>query len=469
MKIFLAGYNLDADVIESLKQNKENSSDATPEVLSASYARISRDPRPINELRASARLEVELARQSNQNIIFKMGHSSIAEHAVFNFDIIDVSRLALEEIEKFRLCSYTEKSQRYQKLDAVFLVPYEIKRSGFENLFIETIKRQNEFYNILITKGIEPEDARYITSLSSLGQVGMTLNARNLELLFRRFAANPLEEVRQIGIALYKEVKNIAPSIIKHTEPTLFEKYTYPNLKDWTDKNINRNPKKGKEEVLLISRDSDGDSKILAALLHTSSLMPYKQCLKQIKQMGESQKKDFIKNVFRNMEFFDPVVREFEFSDIIFEIVLSSACFGQLKRHRIATLTSQRYDPLFKITVPPKIKEAGLENAFIKTAKLTEKAYYKIYEKEKEAASYILTNAHKKRILFKCNIRELYHISRLREDKHAQWDIQDITKKMTNLAKKLMPISTLLIGGKDAYPEVYKKLFGTLPSASPKY
>ena len=74
MKVILAGYNLDSIVIEELKKNSPPREDVTPETLSASYARISRDPRPANELRAIARAEVERARRSNQNIIFKMGH-----------------------------------------------------------------------------------------------------------------------------------------------------------------------------------------------------------------------------------------------------------------------------------------------------------------------------------------------------------------------------------------------------------
>ncbi|GAF76552.1 unnamed protein product, partial [marine sediment metagenome] len=123
MNVILAGYNVDREVIEELKKNSPPRYDITPETLSASYARISRDTRPVDELRAEARAEVERARRSNRNIIFKMGHHSVAEHAVFNFDIIGASRLALEEIEKFRLCSYTEKSQRYIALKEDFVVP----------------------------------------------------------------------------------------------------------------------------------------------------------------------------------------------------------------------------------------------------------------------------------------------------------------------------------------------------------
>ncbi|MDR1324218.1 MAG: FAD-dependent thymidylate synthase, partial [Candidatus Margulisbacteria bacterium] len=120
----MAGYNLDAEVIAELKKNNPRQ-DVTPETLSAAYARISRDSRPINELRQAARAEVEKSRKSNQKIIFGLGHSSVAEHAVFNFDVIDVSRRAMEELEKFRLCSYTEKSQRYITLDSAYITPPE--------------------------------------------------------------------------------------------------------------------------------------------------------------------------------------------------------------------------------------------------------------------------------------------------------------------------------------------------------
>ena len=62
----------------------------TPETIAAAYARIS-EQRPVNELRALAMKEVEKARKSNRNIVFTMGHSSIAEHAVLNIDVIGVS------------------------------------------------------------------------------------------------------------------------------------------------------------------------------------------------------------------------------------------------------------------------------------------------------------------------------------------------------------------------------------------
>ena len=149
MKILLAGYNVDYNLLRELKEKSAFGQDITPETISAAYARISRSPKSVDALRQDARAEVEKARKSNRNIVFEMGHSSVAEHAVFNIDVIGVSRLLVEEIEKFRLCSYTEKSQRYVLFDKDFVVPEEIEQVGLTDLFVATITMQNDFYHQL--------------------------------------------------------------------------------------------------------------------------------------------------------------------------------------------------------------------------------------------------------------------------------------------------------------------------------
>jgi thymidylate synthase ThyX len=149
MNILLAGYNIDYDLIRELSDRSALEQELTPETISAAYARISRSPKPVDELRRDARAEVEKARRSNRNIVFEMGHASVAEHAVFNIDVIGVSRLLVEEIEKFRLCSYTEKSQRYVLFDKDFVVPDEIRDAGLADVFSATVDRQNDFYHRL--------------------------------------------------------------------------------------------------------------------------------------------------------------------------------------------------------------------------------------------------------------------------------------------------------------------------------
>ena len=133
MKVILSGYNIDIDELNKLKAGDKDVI-LTPETFSAAYARISRSPKPVNKLREFACKEVDKSRAVNQRVVFDMGHASVAEHAVFNFDILGISRLAVESLQKFRLNSYTEKSQRYITLNDDYVVPQEIKDGNTKEL-----------------------------------------------------------------------------------------------------------------------------------------------------------------------------------------------------------------------------------------------------------------------------------------------------------------------------------------------
>jgi thymidylate synthase ThyX len=97
----------------------------------------------------------------------------------------------------------------------------------------------------------------------------------------------------------------------------------------------------------------------------------------------------------------------------------------------------------------------------------TNHVYSLLKENMDQGSDYVLTNAHRRRTLLKVNAREFYHISRLREDATAQWDIRRTAGAMSRLAREVMPLTCLLIGGKDSYPEVYEDIFGKPPKFSP--
>ena len=492
MKVILAGFNVDT---EALKSYKDKNTNLTPESISAAYARISRSPKSVDILRKEAREEVAKARKSNRTIIFEMGHHSVAEHAIFNFDIIGISRRAVEELEKFRLCSYTEKSQRYVTLKGDYIIPKELKDKNLCNEFKKMIKIQNDFYKHLydrikkynfkkfpkltkdkkgqtLLKNLAKEDARYILSLATQAQLGTTINARNLELMIRRFASHPLNEINELGKKLFNLVKKIAPSIILFYEANDYDMKTYLELKKYAKKFGVSPPSLssplegeeiGKGDVRLIDYTRDGDNKILAALLFKASDKEYSKCLKIIKGMSKKKKLELFKKTLQHMELYDVALREFEYANLTYSLFVSAACFGQLKRHRIATITYQDYNPKLGFTIPDSIKQVGEEKTFTEIIKKTERIYEEIEKKFPGLGTYILANAHRKRVLLNVNLRELYHLSRLREDATAQWDIRDKAQKLSSLAKKAMPITTKLLGGKDKYPKIYFKIYNKKP------
>jgi flavin-dependent thymidylate synthase len=418
-----------------------------------------------------------------------MGHHSVAEHAVFNFDIIGVSRLAVEEIEKFRLCSYTEKSQRYIALKDDLFIPEEIKSSGKQSVFVRTIKAQNSLYSKLYKKlrayffeknkeaarsskkhfmleGWAREDARYVVSLATKGQLGMTVNARNLEFLIRRFASQKLAELKEFNQKIYALAKEVAPSIILFTEANDFDSKTYPEIEEKAQFFL-ESSRKNKELVCLVDFTTEADAKLIASLLHTSSNLPYEECFKKAKNLSLEEKEEFLKSAFKYMEFYDTPLREFEYVNLTYDLIISASCYAQLKRHRMATLTAQKYDPELGVTVPPSIEDIGSKKEFMEMMEETNHVYSLLKENMDQGVEYVLTNAHRRRVLLKVNARELYHISRLREDATAQWDIRRTAGAMSRLAKEVMSLTCLLIGGKDSYSEIYEDIFGKPPQLSP--
>jgi len=480
MEVILAGFNLDTAIIKELNEGNKDLL-ITPETLSAAYARISRSPMRVDQLRAQAREEVERARRSNRTIIFEMGHHSVAEHACFNFDVIGISRLAVEALQGFRLASYTEKSQRYITLSDDFVLPQEIVELGKVDEFKEVIAAQNALYHSLFedlrTYHAEhdpvlaenkrdlanraKEDARYVAALATQSQLGMTVNARELELMVRRFASHRLAEVRELGQRLYDEAKKVAPSILLFCEPNRFDQETYPALAGFAKKLESGNPPQA--DVTLIESTEDTDLKLLAALLHRVSSVSFEACRQAVEKMTDQQRLDLIKIAFERAELYDSMLREFEHLVLSYELICSASCFAQLKRHRMTTISPQPYDPDLGFSLPEPIERIGREAEFKHIMEHSLTLYHEIARENPDTATYILTNAHRRRVLVTLNARELYHFSRLRSDSHAQAEIRDISEEMVHLGRMAMPMTLMLAGGKDAYPQMYARIFGHPP------
>ena len=140
--------------------------------------------------------------------------------------------------------------------------------------------------------------------------------------------------------------------------------------------------------------------------------------------------------------------RAFENIDFTFELTLSATNFAQLKRHRISTQIVQDYDPALGVTIPESIRNIHEEKRFMEVIEKSEKFYLELEKEAPVVKNYALTNAHRRRVLFKLNLRELYHFISLRSDAHAQWDIRKTADEMQRLVKEIAPYSTALMFGK---------------------
>jgi len=441
MKVIIAGYN---------KTSEDNLS---PEVISASYARTSRQEKTIPEIREEAKKDLIKARESNRNIVYGVGHSSIAEHVVFNIDILGVSRFLVEEIESHRLASYTEKSQRYVLFDGDYTIPKEL--SGKDRAkFIELVVEQDNFYFELYPKLLEyfknnnrvkyekepktvegwaKEDARYIISLATQTQLGMTINARNLELMIRRLRACPFIEAQELAKQLYDSAYSIAPSLFPYVEPSQLEIKNKKRLYD----PIYENGGYSTTVFLENFSETDFDKQISREL--RSNIFPIDD-------------KKIILDALEGMKAFDSAPREFEVVDFNFRLIVSASCYAQLKRHRMMTLIPEPYTTS-NVIIPKSVIETGMEKKFKEIIEKTNQFF------EETKNYYCLTNAHCRTVYAKINLREMYHFCRMRMDNHAQWEIRELANLMHEEASFICPIGMSLCCGKDKFQEVYDSVF----------
>lgn len=475
MKVNLAGFNFDADqIIRFSNYLKLNCKDSllkaefekilfTPETISAAYARISRSKKSVDKLRENAIEDIEKARKSNRMIVFDMGHSSIAEHAVFNFDIIGISRYLTEYIQRTRLASYTEKSQRYVTLDGDFVIPSELQNDGdLEKEFVATVQKQNEAYfdiyrsikTYLISNSHSEggehlaekakQDARYILALATKTQMGMTINARSIERLLKRLYALNINEATDFADKMYAKVMAIAPSLIRYTKPSAYDKRLYirEETADFNSKI---------ESVTHIDHTEDIENKIISTLLFRKNGNDFRQIANKVRQMSHSDKMRLIKNELNGLETWDALPRAFEMGNFTFQLKISSSCFAQLKRHRLASIVESDYNPKYGFTIPKTVIRSGNQKIFENIIKDTNQLYGKLQSKNVNIKNYILTNSQNRIVLFTFNLRELSHFARLRQDKHAQWEIRDIADKIVAQCKEIAPIVTSAISGKDIF------------------
>ena len=216
----------------------------------------------------------------------------------------------------------------------------------------------------------------------------------------------------------------------------------------------------GNDEVSLISCTPDSDSVICAAVVFQYSGQSYRECLDAVMKMNDGEKKRIIKTALSKREFFNSVDRTFETIDFTYELTVSASNYAQLKRHRMSTQIVQDYDPALGFTVPPSITEVNMEVPFREAMDRSAEIYTRIKEAYPDLKNYILTNAHRRRVVLKLNARELYHLVSLREDEHAQWDIRETAARMNALARNAAPLACMMLCGKNSFSRLRDEVFG---------
>lgn len=434
-----------------------------PEVKAVTFAKCSRSPEPFDQI--AQELTEEKSAEFHEKWVVGFGHSSVAEHAVISLAIENVSILATKVIEDSRLASYTEKSTRYQIFNRERVYrPENVMTSDLGPIYEETINLLMDTYNEMISvvadlikkkypkeekqtdklyemvcKSRVCDNIRYLLPTATLTNLGMTVNARELEHLIKKLFSHPLAEMRDIGAEIKTKATETVPTLIRFADKVPYEIETKEKLTDIVKEKLNEGPAQSRA-VTIVSYDKDAEDKLIASLLYPYSNFPYEQIAKKVNAMTKEEKENIIDEALKRRTKFDAPLRELEHIYYTFDILMDFGAFRDVQRHRMCTQSNQDVTVAHGYDLPPEIVEAGLADKFKTAMEKAVEVYQKIYEKFPKEAQYVVPLAFRKRTLFTWNLRELHHFISLRSGKKGHASYRRIAQECWRELNKIQPL-----------------------------
>lgn len=436
-----------------------------PEVRAVTFAKCSRSPESFADI--AKELTEEKSSEFHEKWVVGYGHSSVAEHAVISLAIENVSILATKVIEDNRLASYTEKSTRYQIFDRdKYYKPKKIMDSSLDKLYEDTANFLFDTYtdltskiiNYVKSKVLKTEEmtdkmyettckakacdiVRYILPTATLTNLGMTVNARNLEHAIRKLLSHPLEEMQDIGREIKEAALKVIPTLIKYADQNQYLIETDRKIQELTTDVIGHRiaDNDARNEAILVAYDNDALDRIVTPLLYKYCTASYQTVKEKIKNLSQAEKEKIIDEALKRLGSFDKPLREFEHTYYTFDILIDYGAFRDIQRHRICTQTNQELTPYFGYAIHNDILEADCEKEYRECMERAQNAYFKIAKQFPIEAQYILPLAFRKRVLITWNLRELFHFIPLRSSKKGHISYRRIAQQIWDEVNRVHP------------------------------
>lgn len=431
----------------------------TEEQIAVTFAMTSRSPQPFDEI--AGQVSAERAADFNERWVVGYGHASVAEHAILHLAVENISRLACDALEDNRLASYTEKSSRYQVIDRdSFHVPRELDahpglRRGYvdscQNLFDtyhrmlegvsnylrDTLPRRDDerssAYGLRVRR-LATDACRAILPAATLTNVGLTANARILEHAISKLMSAPLAEEREIGAEIRQQGRRITPTLVKYAD---HNPYLEPN-RTTGRADVEADPHNHATAVELVDHDRDAPRTLSAALIFRKG-GSYAAALSQTDAMSTDQQIALIHDAVRNIGPHDSAPREFELVGFTFQFTFDYGALREFRRHRMQTYLSQPLTVQNGHVTPPLIAAAGMQSLYDQAIADCETQFHTLRNESPTLAQYLVTHAHRQIILSRLNLRECYHLFKLRSSQQAHESIRQPVRDAMRLAIESQP------------------------------
>ena len=399
--------------------------------------------------------------------VLGFGHSSVAEGAVVGIGMEGVSILETKVIEDNRISSFVEKSTRYVSFgrDSFYIDP-ALKNSNYGTRVQEVVDNLFQAYTDLhepvldYVKEQAPREEnqsesawnrscaarrfdaiRYLLPACTKTSLGWTVNARALEHAINKMLSHPLGEMQALGKALQDEGTAVLPSLLKYTGKKDYLADTESDMRDYAS-SLSLDSHPGQiQKATLVDAPADLDTQLLTAIVYRYSNAPYEEVKSRMSSLSPEEKEKIYDRYLQKMGEFDWPMRELEHSKLTWDIVIDYGAFRDLQRHRVCTQTNQLLTTFYGYSTPPDIVGAGVQKEYDDAMGAADELFRELHAEMPYHAQYVVPLGYRHRYLMSANLREMYHIIKLRSTAHGHFSYREFARLCYDELKGKYPLA----------------------------
>ncbi len=396
---------------------------------------------------------IERAEKLYSRVFNEYGDDSVAQLGGAHIACEYVSNVLTKVLEWGRLMAYLEQSTRYVPYTDTlhgrwrYHVPSELTGS-LRDRFCNTMDAAFETYARLLdpmqryfaaryprrpddseavhrsaTRAKALDTLRGMLPAATQSNVGIFGTGQGFEALLLRMRAHPLEEVRACADQMLTELRKVIPAFLARVDqPERGGRWSayLADARDGTAAIANELTadvrSENRDEVTLTDFDPDGEIKIVAAALYSSTSLPDDQLLDLARRMTSDERAAVLTAYVgdRSNRRHKPG-RAFERTAYRFDVLTDYGAFRDLQRHRLLTIEWQPLSTRHGYAEPEAIEDAGVLDDWTRVMDASSALYDAIASDGlRHVAQYAVSMAFRIRFCIEMNAREAMHMIELR-------------------------------------------------------
>lgn len=454
----------------------------SPITIAAAMARLSRrgdDMRVtiLDEFATSFGNDDKLLRR----IITAYGDDSVQQLGGLHLVVENASNLLTKKLEWGRLGAYLEQSTRYiyydqqdvngkykyytpDYLDEKTKRKYTAALDEIFGLYSGMVRQLTDYVRQRsdvpaserdiawngATRAQACDAIRPVLPVATSSTVGMFMSGQALESLIMHLLSDPLPEARTTGQSLLTEARKVMPTFLERADKPdrggaaiAYRANTRGNVQDLAKTMLTSAQQSKQRAVALTDVWPRNELDLVADMLYEFSDLPLSEIREQVAEWSYDDKLSVFKAyIGERLNRRHKPGRALEKAHYSWDLLCDYGIFRDLQRHRMVDdMEWQALTTKFGYEVPKLVREAGLEQQFIRCFEISEELYQTILQAGyANEAQYATLLGHLMRWKVTYNAREAFHLHELRTSPQGHPGYRKLVGQMHQTLAQVHPL-----------------------------